>query len=86
MKTDWMLAARYEGLPVIPAERVCKDYFAPLTLPKFLRKIAEGAIKLPLVRMEDSQKAAKGVHVRDLAAYIDERREAAQREYNKLHG
>jgi hypothetical protein len=42
-------------------------------------------VKLTMVRMEASQKAAKGVHITDLAAYLDERAEAARRECDALH-
>ena len=35
-----------------------------------------GDITLPIVRIETSQKAQRGVHLIDLAAYIDKRREA----------
>jgi hypothetical protein len=34
--------------------------------------------------MEASQKAAKGVHLTDLAAYLDERRAAAVKECQQL--
>lgn len=82
--TLFMLMARYDGAPVVPAEVVCRDYFAPLTLPVFLRKVSEGKIALPLVRMEDSQKGARLVHLADLAAYIDARRKEGQDEARKL--
>jgi hypothetical protein len=49
-----------------------------------VRKMSAGEITLPLVRMEESQKAAKGVHIQDLAAYLDERAEAARRECRQL--
>lgn len=76
--------AKYDGQPLIPADVVCKDFFAPLTLPVFLRKVAAGEIALPLVRMENSQKGAKMVHLNDLAGYIDARAEAARREATAL--
>jgi hypothetical protein len=34
-----------------------------------LQKVRAGEIKLPLVRLEKSQKAAKGVSLNDLATY-----------------
>jgi len=80
MNTAFLLAARYDGIPVIPVDRVCKDFFAPLTLQKFLVKVGRGDIALPLVRMEESQKGARGVHLVDLAAFIDARADAARRE------
>lgn len=57
-----------------------------LTLVKFLRKISDGQIPLPLVRIETSQKSAKGVHLQDLADYLDARRKVAQREYQQMYG
>ncbi|GHC09470.1 hypothetical protein GCM10007291_02020 [Gemmobacter nanjingensis] len=86
MDTTLMLMARYEGRPILPVEVICKDFFPHLTREKFLRKVADGAIKLPLVQIEGSQKSAKGVDLRDLAAYYDERREAARKEFHQLHG
>ncbi|TIX38347.1 MAG: Pyocin activator protein PrtN, partial [Mesorhizobium sp.] len=33
-----------------------------------------------------SQKCAKGIHLRDLADYLDRRRQAAQREFAQMSG
>lgn len=79
-----MLLALYNGRPIIPVEDVCRDFMAHLSPEKFLRKVTTGEIRLPVVRMEASQKAAKGVHLNDLAAYLDERREAAIKEVQQL--
>ncbi|NIE67432.1 pyocin activator PrtN family protein [Burkholderia sp. Ax-1719] len=84
MNTTFLLLAQYGATAIIPLETVCRDYFAPLTPPTLLRKISGGEIRLPLVRMESSQKGAKGVHVEDLARYIDERRAAAVKECAQL--
>ncbi|MGF6664983.1 hypothetical protein QF000_006651 [Paraburkholderia atlantica] len=86
MNTAFILMAQYGAKAIIPIEDVCRDYFAPLTLPVLLRKISTGDIALPLVRMEASQKTAKGVHLVDLATFIDERREAARKECEQLTG
>jgi hypothetical protein len=80
MKTAFVLMAQYDGLAVIPVERVCADYFAPLTLEQFLRKAQSGDIAIPVVRMYGSQKAAKGVHITDLAVFLDKQAEAARKE------
>lgn len=85
MNIQFMLMAQYDGATMIPADKVREDFFPHLARPKFLRKIADREIKSPLVPMEDSQKAAKVVDVRDLAAYYDERRDTARREFEKLH-
>ncbi|WP_084170032.1 pyocin activator PrtN family protein [Paraburkholderia ferrariae] len=85
MNTVFLLLAQYGATAVIPIDAVCRDYFAPLTLPSLRRKIATGDIDLPLVRMEaGSQKSAQGVHVQDLANYIDARRAAALKECEQL--
>lgn len=84
MNTAWMLLCRYEGRAIIPLERVCSDFFQHLTEAKLARKVLAGEIALPIVRIERSQKASKGVHLTDLAAYIDAQREAALKELRQL--
>lgn len=84
MKTSFILMAQYDGLAVIPLELVCRDYFRHLTVEKFLRKALAGEIAIPIVRMESSQKTAKGVHVTDLANYLDKRADAARKECDQL--
>lgn len=84
MKTAFILMTQYDGLAVIPVDVVCRDYFRHLTVEQFLRKALEGKISIPVVRIEDSQKAAKGVHVSDLAAYLDRQAEAARKECEQL--
>jgi hypothetical protein len=86
MSTMLFLMAQYNGKAVVAVEQVCKDYFGHLSLEKFLRKTANGEIKLPVVRIEASQKSAKGVHITDLANYIESRREAAIKEQQQLAG
>ena len=54
---------------------------------KFIRKLSVGDIRLPLICIDaSSQKSAKGVHILDLAQYIDNRREAAFKEVRQLAG
>ena len=55
-------------------------------MEKLLRKALRGDIALPIVRIERSQKAQRGVHLVDLAAYIDKRRDAAIKECRQLTG
>lgn len=80
MNTLFLLMVQYKRKVVIPVDAVCRDYFSHLTPEKFLRKVGADEIALPIVRIETSQKAAKGVHLRDLAEWIDARRVAARRE------
>lgn len=81
-----MLLARYDGRPVATAEEVCRDYFAHLDTPKFVRKVDAGEIDLPLMRLEDSVKTMRGVQLTDLAAYIDARAQEARELNDRLHG
>lgn len=84
MNTLFLLMARHDGIPILPLDVVARDYFAHLTPQKLAGKIDRGEVKLPLVRIEASQKAARGVHLCDLAAWIDGRREAAAKELASL--
>ena len=84
--TLFLLMAQYNGQTVVPLDRVCRDFFGHLTVEKLLRKALRGDIALPIVRIETSQKAQRGVHLTDLAAYIDKRRAAAIEECNHFTG
>jgi Pyocin activator protein PrtN len=84
--TLFLLMAQYNGQTVVPLDTVCRDFFGHLTVEKLLRKVLRGDIGLPIVRIETSQKAQRGVHLVDLAAYIDERRAAALKECHQLAG
>ncbi|MHB8947524.1 MAG: pyocin activator PrtN family protein [Rhodoferax sp.] len=87
MNTSFLLMAQYNALAVIPVATVVKDYFPHLSTDKFLRKVAVGEINIPLLRIESgSQKAAKGVHLSDLAKYLDDRRAVAVKEARQLAG
>lgn len=86
MNTEFLLMAQYNGRAVIPLDVVCRDYFGHLTPLQLSRKATAGEIDLPIVRIETSQKAARGVHLQDLAAWIDARRAAAQKETDQLQG
>ena len=84
--TLFLLMAQYNGQTVVPLDQVCRDFFGHLTVEKLLRKALRGDIALPIVRIETSQKAQRGVHLVDLAAYIDKRRAAAVKECRQLTG
>ncbi len=86
MNTAFFLMAQYNA-PVIPIDKIVKDYFPHLSTNIFVRKVAIGDINLPMIRIEaTSQKSAKGVHINDLAQYIDARREAGIKEARQLAG
>ncbi|PAP92915.1 pyocin activator PrtN family protein [Mesorhizobium wenxiniae] len=86
LNTAFLLMAQYNGKAIIPLDEVRRDFFSHLTLPKFLRKLSSGDIALPLMPIETSQKCAKGVHLQDLADYLDKRRQMAQREFSRMSG
>lgn len=78
--------AQYNGQAAIPLEKVCTDYMH-LTVEKFKRKRLDGEIDIPVVRLgAASRKAALGVHIKDLADYIDRQRGKATQEQTKLMG
>lgn len=84
MKTAIMMMTMYNAQAIIGSETVARDWFN-LSVGKFHEKIRAGEIRLPLVLMEEqSQKCAKGVHLVDLADYIDARRAAAANELKQL--
>lgn len=84
MNTTFLLMAQYGGQAIIPLDQVCKDYFTHLTPDMFQRKVLAGQIKIPITRLESSQKSAKGIHLQDLANYLDEQRAAAIKECRQL--
>ena len=84
--TLFLLMAQYNGRTVVPLDVVCKDFFGHLSETKLLQKCLRGQIRLPIFRIETSQKAQRGVHIADLARYIDERRAAAAKEAAQLCG
>ncbi|KAB0528851.1 pyocin activator PrtN family protein [Pseudomonas brassicacearum] len=84
MNTLFLLMAQYDGQAVIPLARVCADYMN-LTVEKFKHKQMTGEIDIPVVRLgAQSQKAGLGIHLKDLAEYIDRQRTKATLENDKL--
>ena len=84
--TLFLLMAQYQGRTIVPLDQVCRDFFGHLSVEKLLRKALRGDLALPIVRIETSQKSQRGVHLVDLATYIDKRREAALKECRQLCG
>lgn len=86
MNTLFLLMAQFDGRALVPVDEVCSAFFPHLSRATMLRKVLAGEIRLPLVQIEQSQKAAKAVHLVDLARYIDDRRTAGLRDFERLHG
>ena len=82
----FLLMAQYNAAVIIPSTKSAPTSSLHLTMPKLLRKVMAGEIDVPVTRIEGSQKAAKGVHISDLAEYLDKRRAAAIRERDALCG
>lgn len=72
MNTRFLLMAQYDGAAVIPLQDVHRDYFAHLKTAEFKNQIATGRIPLPVIKIEDSHKSARFIHLQDLAQWIDE--------------
>ncbi|MCK5932068.1 MAG: pyocin activator PrtN family protein [Fulvimarina manganoxydans] len=72
------------GAAVVPLEAVRESLFAHLSRDVFKRRLLAGDFPLPVMRADDSQKAALGVHIDDLAAFIDARRAEAQKELAQI--
>jgi hypothetical protein len=82
--TIFLLMAQFNGRAFIPLDALCREFFPHLTPEKLWRKRTE--IALPIHAVEGSQKALKGVHIQDLADYLDARAEEAREDCRKLHG
>jgi hypothetical protein len=81
-----LLREQYGPRVIIPLDRVMQDYFPGISQEHLLRRIGEGKLDLPVVRIDASQKSAKGVALVDLATYLDRRIEAARKECRQLSG
>ena len=81
-----ILREQYGPRVIIPLDRVMEDYFPGVSQEHLLRRIGAGKLDLPVVRIDTSQKSAKGVALVDLATYLDRRIEAARKECRQLYG
>ncbi|MFJ2714928.1 pyocin activator PrtN family protein [Pseudomonas sp. NPDC087346] len=86
MNTLLFLMVQYDGQVIVPIDRVCADYFSHLTPEKLKSKVAAGQIDIVVVQIENSPKAARGIHIKDLADYLDAQRRTAKMEHERLMG
>lgn len=85
MNTTFILLAQYGATAIVPIDVVCRDYFQHLDPGVFARRVNGGTLDIPVTRIDpSSKKSAMGVHVSDLAAWIDARRAAAQKECRQM--
>lgn len=80
MKTLFLLMARYEARPFLPIDLVREDFFDGMSRKVFLSKVESGEIRLPLTRLDEGQKAVKGIAIQDLAIFLDACTLAARKE------
>ncbi|WP_353954820.1 pyocin activator PrtN family protein [Pseudomonas siliginis] len=86
MNTLFLLMAQYHAQVIIPLERVCADYFRHLTPSKLKKEIREGTIDLVMVKIDSSPQSACGVHIADLASYLDAQHDKCIAEHECLMG
>ena len=79
MNTLMMLMVAYNGRPDLDAKIVAENHFN-LTEGKFLKKVGNHEIDLPVIRLEDaSQKARRIIMLADLANFLDRKAAEARR-------
>lgn len=79
MNTAMMLMVAYNGRPDLDVKTVAENHFN-LTEGKFLKKVNDHEIDLPVIRLEDaSQKARRIVMLVDLADFLDKKADEARR-------
>lgn len=83
MKTLFLLQAQFDGRAEIPLAEICQD-FLDLSEREAKRRAAAQTLPFPVHRL-GSQKSPWMVSLTDLAAYIDEKKAAAEQEWRKVN-
>lgn len=81
MKTLMLLSAQFEKT-LIPLKDICEEYFG-LSEGEARKRANLNQLPIPTIRLCDSQKSPLYVHVSDLAALIDTRREHASKTWQR---
>ncbi|WP_367599280.1 pyocin activator PrtN family protein [Pseudomonas fulva] len=84
-RSSWLGQREYSGTPVISLEQVLADYITHLMRLISQRKVLPREIRLPIIRLELSQKSARGLHIADLALQMEQQRGVARRECAQLN-
>ncbi len=71
LPTQYMLLGQYGHRSIIPLEEVCLELFG-LAYKTAVRKANLNELPVPVVRLNNSQKAPWMVHLSDLANFIDD--------------
>ena len=83
-QTAFLLIARY-GQPVVPVERVAKDYLPHLNDIQVNRKAAKQDMPFACFRAEKSQKSAWLCNLIDVGAWLDKSRDAALKDWQAMN-
>ena len=75
---------RNAGLFLFLLKRLFGGVNGRLRFSDFAVERTPSSLHRPIVRIESSQKSAKGVHINDLAAYLDKQADAARKECEQL--
>lgn len=83
MNTVFLLMAEF-NTPTIPLSQIAERYLG--MKPETANKKANlGQLDIPTFRLDDGQKAPRIVHVKDLADFIDKKREEAKKEFEYIN-
>jgi hypothetical protein len=77
MDTTLGLLLKQYGRAFISLEQARLDFFPHLSSETIRQRARDGSLGLPVTRFDASQKSAMGIHVEDLAKYLDARRRLA---------
>lgn len=79
MNTNFALLARFES-PFVALKDICKEFLGitPVTAEQ---KAKACTLPFPTVKLRDSERAPSMVKIEDLATYLDQQYEAAQKEW-----
>lgn len=77
-----MLFAQFEK-PTVKLEEISQDYFG-LTPDQAKRRAGTGDLPVPVFRLSTA-KSPWLIHIDDLAKYIDQTRQQAKSDHQKLH-
>jgi hypothetical protein len=84
MNTNFALLARF-GSPTVELKQVSNEFFG--ITPKTAEQRAKACdFPVPTFKLRDSERSPTLIKIEDLAAYIDERYQAARDEWRSVNG
>ena len=82
MNTALLLAARFDGSPVVPLDDIAAEFFG-ISAKEANDLANKEELPVPTFRARESRKAPRLVHVTDLARWFDAQRAKALQEWRK---